>query len=645
MPTTVSSEPEPVKLGRGHGDNPAEDRNPPLSDTHGKEKRTSRILPSGLRERIEKLFEIDLRTLALTRITTALLVLVDLLWRSTSLTAFYSDRGLVPRTAIYERLPNSWQFSLHFMSGRTEIQALLFVISGILALMLLGGYRTRTAAFWSWLLFTSLNSRDFYVVHGGDALLNMLLFWGMFVPWGAKYSIDSALNSSSIPQPKRVVSIGTAALLLQVPLVYFFGGILKNGPEWRDQFTAIYYVLSAPDYATSLGHWMRSWPMPILKAITASTIVLEISGAILLFSPFATRTIRSLVLPAFLLLQIGFLLTMRLGLFPLISTAALLPFIPSRFWDKLSLRMRTPSRSDLRIYYDGNCAFCRKMALLIKEFCLRPETFVEPAQDSPDINADMQRQNSWVVIDHQNRRHYKFEALTYIFRQSPLFWLVGNLLSWSPLDRAGKFFYEIVASNRGLAAWLMKPLTYRPVRVKQPLFLSLLCAFFLGYVLLDNLGSVKRTHLRVPEKLAGIGEMLKIHQRWRMFAPGPLKVFDWYRVEGRLRNGQELCIVNGLSIDCRQPDNDIPLLRNYRWRTYWRYVGSDREKGLRPYLRSYLCYSWNGSHPEAEQLDELAIYKLRRPLPVDGSLEQPERFELWKGQCFAKEGAGGLETE
>lgn len=117
-----------------------------------------------------------------------------------------------------------------------------------------------------------------------------------------------------------------------MPLVYFFTGILKNGPEWRQEFTAIYYVLSAPDYATKLGHWMTSWPMPILQAITASTIVVEMSGAILLFSPLVTRTIRSLVLPAFLLLQIGLALTMKLGLFPLVSTAAILPFIP---WELL----------------------------------------------------------------------------------------------------------------------------------------------------------------------------------------------------------------------------------------------------------------------------------------------------------------------
>src|SRR6185436_272022 len=199
---------------------------------------------------------------------------------------------------------------------------------------------------------------------------------------------------------------------------------------------------------------------------------------------------------------------------------------------KLFARLRTPSRMGLRIYYDGDCTFCRKAVLLIKEFCLWPEAFVEPAQVSDEIYREMQLHNSWIVIDHQNRSHYKFEALTYILKQSPIFFLPGSLLSWPPLAKAGHVLYELVANNRGLFARLTKPLGYRPLRFTQPRFMSLLCAFFLVYILLDNLGSVKRTHLKVPDRLGGIGQMLRIRQNWRMFAPSPLRNYEWYVVEG-----------------------------------------------------------------------------------------------------------------
>ncbi len=630
---------EPVEVDPGGAEKKTGERSSPTTNP------VLSAVPAVLRQKIDELFSVDLRSLALTRIAAALLVLVDLIWRASSLAAFYSDNGLLPRSALYEKFTNSWLLSLHLMNGRTEVQALLFVVSGILALLLLVGYRTRSVSFLTWLLFVSLNSRNPYVIHGGDSVLSMLLFWGMFVPWGATYSVDSGLNSSSKVKPKRIVSIGTAALLLQMPLVYFFTGLLKNGPEWRQEFTAIYYVVSAPDYATSLGRWMASWPTPILKAITASTIVVEISGALLLFSPVVNRTIRSLVLPAFLLLQVGLGLTMRLGLFPLISTAAILPFIPGRWWDKLSFRLRTPARTELRIYYDGNCTFCRKAVLLIRKFFLWPDTFVGPAQACSDLDADMHLHNSWIVIDHQNRRHFKFGALVYILRQSPIFWWLALLLSWPALQRLGQFLYERVANNRSFFGWLAKPLRYRRQQLQQPIILSLLCAFFLAYVLLDNLGSVKRTHLRVPEKLGGIGQMLRIRQRWRMFAPSPLKVFEWYLVEERLRDGQKICLVNGVLARCEQANNNIPLLKNYRWRTYWRWAGNDSEKQLRPYLARYICASWNHSHADENAIEELVIYKLRQPLRLDGLKDEPEKIELWKGKCFGGEGATGAKPE
>ena len=102
MSTTVSSEPEPVKFELDHLNHLSEDHDPQGPTANEKEKKTSSILVSNLRKKIEELFAIDLRSLALTRIAVAMLVLVDLLWRFTSLGAFYSDKGLVPRAAIFE---------------------------------------------------------------------------------------------------------------------------------------------------------------------------------------------------------------------------------------------------------------------------------------------------------------------------------------------------------------------------------------------------------------------------------------------------------------------------------------------------------------------------------------------------------------
>ncbi len=642
MPTTVSFEPEPVKFGPDRGGNQAGEHYLPFSSAPEKGERTASIPPSGLRQKIEELFAIDLRSLALTRIAAALLVLVDLIWRSSSLTAFYSDKGLIPRAALYEKFANSWQLSLHLMSGSTEVEALLFVIGGILALMLLAGYQTRSASFWTWLLFTSLNARNPYVVHGGDSLLNMLLFWGIFAPWGARYSVDSALNPTLTTLPKRVFSVGTVALLLQMPLVYFFGGVLKNGLEWRHDFTAILYSLKAPDYALPLGVWMTSYP-GWLKVLTASTLVLEMAGALLLFCPFRTKTVRFFVILAFFFLQLGLALTLRLGLFPVVSVAALLPFVPGSFWDRLFSRLRTPERTGLRIYYDADCGFCKKSLRFIKTFFLLPDTQVLPAQNDPAIHEEMLQQNSWVVIDNQGNKHFKFEALIEVFRVSPLLWPVAPILRWGWTKALGTWMYERVANNRGRLTQLMGGLRYKRLTVRQSWWMTLACALCLTYVVVDNLGSVARSPIRIPAKLAPVGQLLNIHQNWKMFAPSPLRAYTWYVVVGKLADGRELDLWSGDRVNWEKPTERPAWVKNYRWRAYMRYLANDKQRSLRPYFASYVCRYWNDRHPAGEAVEELTFYRLDERISLDGSPQQTQKKLLWQQICGKAREAEAIE--
>lgn len=588
-----------------------------------------------LRQTLLELFSIDLRTLALTRIAFALIVLVDLGLRLSDLTAFYTDKGVLPRAAVHQLRPLSWFTSLHFLSGRPAIEALMFVISGVFALLLLLGYRTRQASFWTWLLFSSLCVRNYFVVHGGDSLLKMLLFWGIFVPWGARYSVESALNTISNRLPKNVFSVGTIALLLQMPLVYFFGGVLKNGVEWRHDFTAILYTLKSPDYALPLGVWLTSFP-GWLKVLTASTVVLEIAGALLLFCPFRTKTVRFFVILAFFFLQLGMALTLKLGLFPLVSTVALLPFIPGSFWDRLLSRLKTPERMGLRIYYDADCGFCKKLLQLINTFFLLPDTKIQPAQNDPAIEEEMRQHNSWVVIDRLGNKHYKFDALIEVFRVSPLLWPTVPLLRWGWAKAIGTWLYEWVANNRGRLTPLLAGLRYRRLTIRQPLWLTLACGFCLTYVVVDNFGSVARSPLRIPARMAPVGRLLNIHQNWKMFAPSPLKGYTWYVVVGKLADGKEVDLWNGSQVNWEKSTFPLAWVKNYRWRTYMRYVSNDKQRSLRPYFVRYVCRSWNERHPAGEAVKELTFYRVDEPISLDGSPQLPQTRLLLQQACNAK---------
>ncbi len=585
-----------------------------------------------LKQTLLDLFSIDLRTLALTRVAFALIVLIDLALRLSDLEAFYTDKGVLPRAAVHQLRPLSWLTSLHFLSGRTEIEALMFLLSGVFAVLLLIGHRTRRASFWVWLLFASLCVRNYFVVHGADSLLKVLLFWGMFVPWGTRFSVESAFNPASNRLPKRVFSVGTVALLLQMPLVYFFGGVLKNGLEWRHDFTAIFYTLKSPDYALPLGVWMTSYP-GWLKVLTASTLVLEMAGAILLFCPFRTKTVRFWVILAFFCLQLGLALTLKLGLFPLVSMAALLPFIPGSFWDRMLSQLRTTERTGLRIYYDADCGFCKKLLRLIHTFFLLPDTNIQPAQSDPAIDKDMHERNSWVVIDSQGNMHYKFDALIEVFRVSPLLWPVVPILRLGPFRALGTWTYEWIANNRGRLGLFLTSLRYRRLTVRQPLWLTLICAFCLAYVVADNMGSVARSPIRIPARMAPVGQLLNIHQNWKMFAPSPIRVYSWYVVVGRLSDGREIDLWRGDTVSWEKPKVPIPWQQNYRWRTYMKYVGSEKQRSLRQYFGDYVCREWNEDHPGSAAVQELTLYRLDERISLDWSPQPIEKTVLWHQSC------------
>jgi hypothetical protein len=79
------------------------------------------------------------------------------------------------------------------------------------------------------------------------------------------------------------------------------------------------------------------------------------------------------------------------------------------------------------------------------------------AQDDPSICADMEAKNSWVVVDWQENRHFKFEAIAYVCSLSPLFGPLAPILRLGPVMSVGTKFYETIASNRKIAGKFTAP--------------------------------------------------------------------------------------------------------------------------------------------------------------------------------------------
>ena len=174
--------------------------------------------------------------MALFRVLLGLYLIADLFRRARDLLAHYTDFGVMPRSVAVDFLSPS-SLSIHLANGSAEFQAALFGVAGIAALMLVFGWHTRLATFVSWFLLLSLQNRNTVILSGEDNLALLLLFWAMFLPLGARYSIDSSLDPSNGSNQNRHVSVWSAALLIQGMSMYFFSALLKSDPIWMPDGT------------------------------------------------------------------------------------------------------------------------------------------------------------------------------------------------------------------------------------------------------------------------------------------------------------------------------------------------------------------------------------------------------------------------
>ena len=290
--------------------------------------------PGPWARKLNELLGIDRRTLGVFRIGLATMILVDLWIRCGDLTAHYSDAGILPRTDAIRSL-RSWSLCVHLMSGAPAIQALLLLVAGAFAVALLVGFRTRLVTCVSWFLLMSLHDRNPLILNSGDQLLRALLFWGMFLPLGACFSLDAALDSSKRTKPAVIVSVATIAVMIQMCILYWFAAVAKVGPEWRVDHTASYYALSTDQYTTPTGRLLLRYP-ELLKVLTRSVLWIEAYGPFLLFVPFFTARIRMVAIAAFMLMHAGFGTLMHIGLFSLVSIVGWGVFVPGQFWDAVS---------------------------------------------------------------------------------------------------------------------------------------------------------------------------------------------------------------------------------------------------------------------------------------------------------------------
>ena len=287
--------------------------------------------------------------------------------------------------------------------------------------------------------------------------------------------------------------------------------------------------------ASALWQTIGSHDVTLSLAIMGVSLVLACIGPLLLWSPIKTDICRLVVVVVFVLFHLSIGLTLTLGLLPIVSCFTWLAFIPSSVWDRWAQHAFTPKQLGLKIYYDAECGFCKKVVHLLRTFLILPRRVpLQIAQSDAVIQAAMEAQNSWVIVDWHGHHHYKWQGIAYVVSLSPIVSASARVLRWPPLMALGTRIYETIANNRRFAGNFTKPFNYQSFTVRPTGVVSLGTLCLLLLVTLMNVRSLS-THYAASgqpalesssqvtnptgQNLTFLGQAARLDQSWHIFSP------------------------------------------------------------------------------------------------------------------------------
>jgi len=294
-------------------------------------------------KRFSELFTLDLRSLALLRIGLGIFIFIEILELIPYVKMFLSDSGVAPRSIIdLSNREFAYHWQLYFLHGGELWAYFLLGITLLSASFLIVGYYTKLATFLCWILLASLQQRNPHLVYGGHSLSLMLLFWSIFLPLGARFSLDRAIRKLNFSSKDEIISVASIALYFQFIILYITAALYKFDFASWGEGTHIYYTLSRMELVWGLGHLIYPYPH-IMEQLTYNTLMLELLGPLLIFCPFFKPIVRLFTLTLFALFHLGLALTVSIQWFPLLNIVFLSAFLPAFFWDNILRVKATPA--------------------------------------------------------------------------------------------------------------------------------------------------------------------------------------------------------------------------------------------------------------------------------------------------------------
>lgn len=473
--------------------------------------------------------------------------------------AFYSDAGVYPRAlALAElRRPDAW--SLLFMTGAPWAVYGLLVLYTLAVVGFLVGYRTRLMTALVLVGFVSIYWRITPLTAGTDMLARLLL-WSLFVPLARYYSVDAARDPAPPNRPTPWLPV--LALKAQVSMMYVFSGVYKlAGNTWLDG-TALKVLLEGnmfrggwlgPDLLVALAPWH--------VAMCWGIIAFQLTFPFFIYVPIANGWFRAMAIVGGVALHASFLLFLNIGWFPWLCFVYMLLLVPDAWWERLFAAKRR-RLTKVAVWYQPDCGFCQRVALLLRALCLPPIVPVRLASKDAEALRLLTLHNSWVVRDEHGQHRLGWDALAYVLRQAwwsaPLGWVYALIPAWRP---AQEWLYGWIGRQRGrFGPWLVAAMPWHTPRELGWRWQGVCGGLLLLALAVNVLQAPKPAHwpggwpeLPMPvypnhndHWLHRLGMMFQVQQKWNLFAPNPANSSLHFVIVSATADGQMVDAQNRL---------------------------------------------------------------------------------------------------
>ncbi len=272
--------------------------------------------------------EVDTRPLAVFRLVWGLILLKTALYLLPTARLFYSDEGLLPRSAL-QSLQRAERFSaLDWLGASWQVQLFLLLWVGVVVAFTLG-YQTRWMTLLNFFFLLSIHERNLYILNGADIVMRVVSFWLIFLPLGDHASLDARRKRrQGQPLSMSAYAFPLRLLQLQIGLIYLATALLKwRSPAWRVG-EAVGYALQLPSYTLPTGDWLvRVAPEGLLTLISYQALLADTLFVPLVFAPFWQPRLRQAGLAFTALLHLGIAVTMSVPNFSLVMLACYIIFL------------------------------------------------------------------------------------------------------------------------------------------------------------------------------------------------------------------------------------------------------------------------------------------------------------------------------